>query len=56
VIVELKAVDVLRSVHRAQVLSYLRATGLELGLLINFNVRVLKDGVRRLIQSHACEL
>jgi GxxExxY protein len=44
VIVELKAVDVLRPVHRAQVLSYLRATGLELGLLINFNVRVLKDG------------
>jgi GxxExxY protein len=54
VLVELKAVDVLRSVHRAQVLSYLRATGLELGLLINFNVRVLKDGVRRLIHSRAC--
>ena len=51
VIVELKAVDALRGVHRAQLLSYLRATGLELGLLINFNVRVLKDGVRRLIQS-----
>ena len=51
VLVELKAVDALRSVHRAQVLSYLRATGLELGLLINFNVRVLKDGVRRLIHS-----
>jgi GxxExxY protein len=51
VLVELKAVDVLRSVHRAQVLSYLCATGLELGLLINFNVRVLKDGVRRLIHS-----
>jgi GxxExxY protein len=54
VLVELKAVDVLRSVHRAQVLSYLRATGLELGLLINFNVRVLKDGVRRLIHSREC--
>jgi GxxExxY protein len=51
VVVEFKAVDALRSVHRAQVLSYLRATSLELGLLINFNVRVLKDGVRRLIQS-----
>jgi hypothetical protein len=36
------------------VLSYLRATGLELGLLINFNVGVLEDGVRRLIQSRAC--
>ena len=54
VLVELKAVDALRSVHRAQVLSYLRATGLELGLLINFNVRVLKDGVRRLIHSRVC--
>jgi GxxExxY protein len=51
VLVELKAVDAVRPVHRAQVLSYLRATGLELGLLINFNVRVLKDGVRRLIHS-----
>ena len=55
VIVELKAVDALRSVHRAQVLSYLRATELELGLLINFNVRVLKDGVRRLIHSRVYE-
>jgi len=55
VLVELKAVDALRSVHRAQVLSYLRATGLELGLLINFNVRVLKDGVRRLIQTRVGE-
>ena len=50
VIVELKAVDALRPVHRAQVPSYLRATELELGLLINFNVSVLKHGVR-LIQS-----
>jgi GxxExxY protein len=55
VLVELKAVDALRSVHRAQVLSYLRATGLELGLLINFNVRLLKDGVRRLIQTRVAE-
>lgn len=37
VIVELKVVDAIRPVHRAQVLSYLSATGLELGLLINFN-------------------
>jgi len=42
-------------VHRAQVLSYLRASELELGLLINFNVRVLKDDVRRLIHSRVCE-
>ena len=51
ILVELKAVDYLLPVHRAQVLSYLRATGIELGLLINFNVAVLKDGVRRLIQT-----
>jgi GxxExxY protein len=55
VIVELKAVEVLRGVHRAQVLSYLRATELELALLINFNVGVLKNGVRRLIHSRVCE-
>lgn len=44
VIVELKAVEALASVHVAQVLSYLRATGYRLGLLFNFNVRILKDG------------
>jgi GxxExxY protein len=48
-IVELKAVDALRPVHTAQVLSYLRGAKLELGLLINFNVPVLKYGLRRLI-------
>ena len=51
VLVELQAVETVRPVHRAQVLSYLRATELELGLLINFNVPVLKNGVRRLICS-----
>jgi GxxExxY protein len=56
VIVELKAVETVRPVHRAQVLSYLRATELELGLLINFNVPVLKQGVRRLICSRLCSL
>ena len=44
VIVELKAVEALASVHVAQVLSYLRATGHQLGMLFNFNVRILKDG------------
>jgi GxxExxY protein len=44
VIVELKAVEALASVHVAQVLSYLRATGHRLGMLFDFNVRILKDG------------
>jgi len=44
VIVELKAVEALASIHVAQLLSYLRATGYQLGMLFNFNVRILKDG------------
>lgn len=50
-VVELKTVDALGPIHKAQVLSYLRATGLSLGLLINFNVPVLKDGIQRIILS-----
>jgi GxxExxY protein len=49
VIVEMKAVEALQPIHTAQVLSYLRATGVVLGLLINFNVPVLKQGVKRLV-------
>ena len=51
IIVELKAVENLRPVHDAQVISYLKMTGYPLGLLINFNVSLLKEGVRRLILS-----
>ena len=47
VIVELKAVDELAPVHEAQLLTYLRLSGVRVGLLINFNVPVLKDGIRR---------
>lgn len=50
-IVELKAVEALLPVHHAQVTGYLRATGLTLGLLINFNVPALKHGVRRIVLS-----
>jgi GxxExxY protein len=49
VIVEFKAVDRMDPVFKAQVLSYLRLTGKKLGLLINFNVPVLKDGIQRVI-------
>jgi GxxExxY protein len=50
-IVELKAVDVLAPIHKAQLLSYLRSTGYPLGLLINFNVTTLRDGIRRVVLS-----
>jgi GxxExxY protein len=49
VILELKSVDCLESIHEAQILTYLRLTGLKVGLLINFNVPVLRDGIKRLI-------
>ncbi len=51
VIVEVKAVDHLAPVHQAQLLSYLKLTGCHVGLLINFNVRVLKDGLRRIVND-----
>jgi len=49
ILIELKAVDALHGVHRAQVLSLLRITKLRLGLLINFNVAVLKAGIHRIV-------
>jgi len=48
-VVELKAVEALGAVHKAQVISYLRMTGYRLALLINFNVSRLRDGIRRII-------
>lgn len=51
VIVELKAVEKLESIHQAQLISYLRLSGHKLGLLINFNVKVLKNGIRRLVNG-----
>jgi GxxExxY protein len=50
-IVEVKAVDTLVYVHKAQLLTYLRLQNLWLGLLINFNVEVLRDGVRRVLNG-----
>lgn len=51
VVVEIKAVDCLNDIHKAQLISYLKCTGLPLGLLINFNVEVLKSGVKRIVLS-----
>ena len=52
VVVELKAVDALAPVHDAIVLTYLRLSGCKIGLLINFNAAVLKDGIRRLVNDY----
>lgn len=49
VVVEVKCVEAIAAVHKAQVISYLRLTGCPAGLLINFNVPRLVDGVKRLI-------
>ena len=49
VIVELKAVESINKIYEAQLLTYLRATNKRIGLLINFNVDLLKKGIKRLI-------
>ena len=51
VIVELKAVEKIDKVHKAQLLTYLKLSNKEIGLLINFNVSILKDGIHRVINS-----
>ena len=50
-IVEIKAVDALNDIHLAQLLTYLRLSNCKLGLLINFNVLLLKNGVKRVING-----
>ena len=50
-LVELKAVQAIEPIHEAIVRSYLKATEKELALIINFNVVVLKDGIRRIVNS-----
>ena len=50
-IVELKACETLNPIHRAQCICYLRATGLSVALLINFNVSILRDGIKRVVVS-----
>jgi GxxExxY protein len=54
-IVEIKAVDRLLPTHEAQLLTYLRMSGCQVGLLLNFNAVRLKDGLRRLVRSQRAE-
>ena len=49
VIVEIKSVEKLNDVHLAQVLTYMKLSGCKLGYLINFNVKLLKEGIRRIV-------
>ncbi|MGH8225820.1 MAG: GxxExxY protein [Gammaproteobacteria bacterium] len=51
VIVEIKAVQSLNAIHEAQLLSYMKLSGYHLGLLMNFNVKMLKHGLRRLVNE-----
>jgi GxxExxY protein len=51
IIIEIKSVEILLPVHYAQLLTYLRLTGLKLGLLINFNEVNLKDGIHRVVNN-----
>ena len=48
-IVELKSCESLKPIHQAQLLTYLKLTGIKVGLLINFNVPILKQGIKRLV-------
>ncbi|MFZ0827034.1 MAG: GxxExxY protein [Verrucomicrobiia bacterium] len=50
-IVELKTVEALAEIHKAQVISYLKATQLALALLINFNVPILRNGIQRIVYT-----
>jgi GxxExxY protein len=51
VIVEIKSVEALAAIHQAQLLTYLRAANKQVGLLMNFNVAVLKDGLKRVVNN-----
>ncbi len=52
VVVEVKAIERLLPIHTAQLLSYLKISGCKLGLLINFNVKLLKDGIERVVNGY----
>jgi GxxExxY protein len=51
VVVELKSIDAIAPVHKAQMISYLKLSGKSLGLLINFNVTHLREGIKRFVEG-----
>ena len=51
VIIEVKAVEALNDVHLAQILTYLKLSNCKLGLLINFNVALIKNGIKRVVNN-----
>ncbi len=51
VVVELKAIDTIQPIHEAQTLTYMRLGGWQVGLILNFNVTVLKNGIKRLVHK-----
>ena len=52
IIIELKAVEKLNDLHLAQIMSYMKLSDIKLGLLVNFNTRYLKDGIKRVALNH----
>jgi GxxExxY protein len=52
IVIELKSVEVILPVHEAQLVTYLKLSGKKLGLLINFNVPILRDGIKRRINGY----
>lgn len=51
VVIEVKSVEALNDVHKAQVITYLKLSGCKLGLLVNFNVVLIKQGIKRLVNN-----
>lgn len=52
VIIELKSVDALKDIHTSQLLTYLKLSNIELGLLVNFNTIKLKNGIKRIVKNY----
>ena len=51
-VIEIKSAEAITPIHVAQLITYLRLTGSTLGLLLNFNVQIMKDGIRRIVNNH----